>query len=51
MPAQVLASDGGYRRSPIEFPADGLFMGVAERYEVGEDGRTCPAAKLLPQLN
>jgi hypothetical protein len=34
--SQVLAGDGGYRREPVAFPADGLFMGVAERYEVRE---------------
>jgi len=30
----VIASDGGYRNSPIPFPTEGLLMGVAERYEV-----------------
>jgi FtsP/CotA-like multicopper oxidase with cupredoxin domain len=29
----VIAGDGGYRRTPAPFPAPGLFMGVAERYE------------------
>jgi len=29
----VIASDGGYRKSPIPFPANGLLHGVAERYE------------------
>jgi hypothetical protein len=31
---QVFAGDGGYRRTPIAFPASGLFMAVAERYEL-----------------
>ncbi|KAG2440741.1 hypothetical protein HXX76_003598 [Chlamydomonas incerta] len=31
---QVIAGDGGIRRTPVAFPAAGLFMGVAERYEV-----------------
>ncbi|KAG2484888.1 hypothetical protein HYH03_016369 [Edaphochlamys debaryana] len=30
----VIASDGGVRRTPVPFPKAGLFMGVAERYEV-----------------
>jgi FtsP/CotA-like multicopper oxidase with cupredoxin domain len=30
----VLASDGGYRRTPAPFPSNRLFIGVAERYEV-----------------
>jgi hypothetical protein len=42
--SQVFASDGGYRRSPIPFPADGLFFGVAERYEVGWPVHKCPKA-------
>jgi FtsP/CotA-like multicopper oxidase with cupredoxin domain len=31
---QIVASDGGYRSTPTEFPAGGLYMGVGERYEV-----------------
>ncbi len=30
----VIAGDGGYRRTPVQYPSNGLFMGVAERYEV-----------------
>jgi hypothetical protein len=33
-PVQAIASEGGYRRIPTPFPAKGLFIGVAERYEV-----------------
>ena len=35
----VIASDGGYRSSPVRFPAQGLLIGVAERYEVVCDFR------------
>lgn len=31
---QVIATDGGYRSSPVPFPRNGLLIGVAERYEV-----------------
>ncbi|EFJ51493.1 hypothetical protein VOLCADRAFT_87571 [Volvox carteri f. nagariensis] len=31
---QVIAGEGGLRRTPARFPAAGLFLGVAERYEV-----------------
>jgi FtsP/CotA-like multicopper oxidase with cupredoxin domain len=31
---KVIAADGGYRDTPAPFPAGGLLMGVAERYEV-----------------
>jgi hypothetical protein len=31
---QVIGSEGGYRRIPTPFLAKGLFIGVAERYEV-----------------
>ncbi|KAG2484028.1 hypothetical protein HYH03_017118 [Edaphochlamys debaryana] len=31
---KVIAGDGGIRRNPTAFPSAGLFMGVAERYEV-----------------
>ncbi|KAG2440724.1 hypothetical protein HXX76_003581 [Chlamydomonas incerta] len=31
---QVVGGEAGARRSPVTFPAAGLFMGVAERYEV-----------------
>ena len=34
---QMIAGDGGYRRTPVPFPRGGLFMGVAERYEVACD--------------
>ena len=30
----IIASDGGYRTTPIPFPSSGLLNGVAERYEV-----------------
>jgi FtsP/CotA-like multicopper oxidase with cupredoxin domain len=29
----VIASDGGYRSPPVPWPAEGLQIGVAERYE------------------
>ncbi len=32
--AQIIASDGGYRASTTPWPAGGLFVAVAERYEV-----------------
>ncbi|GLC39075.1 hypothetical protein PLESTB_000010300 [Pleodorina starrii] len=31
---RVIAGEGGLRRTPAPFPAAGLFMGVAERYQV-----------------
>jgi FtsP/CotA-like multicopper oxidase with cupredoxin domain len=31
---RVIAADGGFRRSHIAFPNEGLYMGVAERYEI-----------------
>eukprot|EP00198_Chlamydomonas_reinhardtii_P001276 XP_001690611.1 predicted protein [Chlamydomonas reinhardtii] len=31
---QVIGGEAGTRRSPVSYPAAGLFMGVAERYEV-----------------
>jgi len=31
---KIIATDGGYRETPIEFPQGGLLMGVAERFEV-----------------
>jgi FtsP/CotA-like multicopper oxidase with cupredoxin domain len=31
---KVIASDGGFRDSPVEFPKGGLLVGVAERYEI-----------------
>ncbi|KAG2437396.1 hypothetical protein HXX76_006048 [Chlamydomonas incerta] len=31
---QVIGGEAGLRRTPVPFPAAGLFMGVAERYEV-----------------
>jgi FtsP/CotA-like multicopper oxidase with cupredoxin domain len=30
----VIATDGGYRTTPVTFPEAGLLIGVAERYEV-----------------
>jgi FtsP/CotA-like multicopper oxidase with cupredoxin domain len=30
----IIATDGGYRVTPVRFPEMGLQMGVAERYEV-----------------
>lgn len=42
---RVIAADGGYRKSHVAFPAEGLLIGVAERYEIvcnfsGYGGRT-----------
>jgi FtsP/CotA-like multicopper oxidase with cupredoxin domain len=31
---RVFASDGGFSRSHIAFPVEGLYIGVAERYEI-----------------
>jgi FtsP/CotA-like multicopper oxidase with cupredoxin domain len=31
---RVIASDGGYRKTHIAFPLEGLLIGVAERYEI-----------------
>ena len=31
---KVIAADGGYRNTPVAFPANGLLIGVAERYEI-----------------
>ena len=31
---RVIATDGGFRRSHIAFPVEGLYIGVAERYEI-----------------
>jgi FtsP/CotA-like multicopper oxidase with cupredoxin domain len=31
---KVIGADGGYRDTPAQFPAGGLLLGVAERYEV-----------------
>jgi FtsP/CotA-like multicopper oxidase with cupredoxin domain len=31
---KVIATDGGYRKSPVSFPVEGLLIGVAERYEL-----------------
>lgn len=31
---RVIAADGGYRQLPVQFPKDGLLIGVGERYEV-----------------
>ncbi|KAG2440722.1 hypothetical protein HXX76_003579 [Chlamydomonas incerta] len=31
---KVIGGEGGLRRTPVTFPAAGLFIGVAERYEV-----------------
>lgn len=31
---QIVGGDGGLRRSPVPFPAGGLYMAVAERYDV-----------------
>jgi len=42
---RIIATDGGFRRTHIAFPAEGLMIGVAERYEIvcnfsGYSGRT-----------
>jgi hypothetical protein len=39
VPLQAIGSEGGYRRIPTPIPAKGLFMGVAERYEVCDQER------------
>ena len=31
---KVIATDGGYKHAPTQFPTTGLLIGVAERYEV-----------------
>jgi bilirubin oxidase len=31
---RVIAADGGFRKTHIAFPVEGLYMGVAERYEI-----------------
>lgn len=31
---RVIATDGGFRRTHIAFPIEGLYIGVAERYEI-----------------
>ena len=31
---KIIAADGGYRETPVNFPIGGLLMGVAERYEI-----------------
>ena len=31
---KIIASDGGYRNTPVDFPIEGLLLGVAERYDV-----------------
>ena len=31
---KIIAKDGGFRSTPANFPADGLYLGVGERYEV-----------------
>lgn len=31
---RVIATDGGYRDYPTQFPEEGLLLGVAERYEI-----------------
>lgn len=31
---KIIAADGGYRNEPVDFPQEGLLMGVAERFEV-----------------
>lgn len=31
---RIIAADGGFRRTHIPFPAEGLMIGVAERYEI-----------------
>ena len=42
---RIIATDGGFRRTHIAFPVEGLLIGVAERYEIvcnfaGYAGRT-----------
>jgi FtsP/CotA-like multicopper oxidase with cupredoxin domain len=31
---KIIATDGGFRNTPVNFPVGGLLIGVAERYEV-----------------
>lgn len=31
---QIIATDGGYRNTPVNFPKEGLLLGAAERYEI-----------------
>ena len=31
---KIIATDGGFRDEPADFPTDGLLIGIAERYEV-----------------
>ncbi|KAL3786910.1 hypothetical protein ACHAW5_011289 [Stephanodiscus triporus] len=37
---KVIAGDGGYRTAPVDVPADGIIVNVAERYEVVCDFRS-----------
>ncbi|KAL3771309.1 hypothetical protein ACHAW5_001663 [Stephanodiscus triporus] len=37
---KVIAGDGGYRKTPVNVPADGIILNVAERYEVVCDFRS-----------
>jgi FtsP/CotA-like multicopper oxidase with cupredoxin domain len=31
---KIIATDGGYRNDPVDYPVEGLLIGVAERYEI-----------------
>lgn len=41
---KIIATDGGYRNEPVNFPKEGLLIGVAERYEL-----VCDFSKLKSQ--
>ena len=40
---QVVGGDGGIRRTPAPYPAAGLWIGVAERYDVSSQHQPCIA--------
>ena len=41
---KIIATDGGFRDTPVQYPLEGLLMGVAERYEF-----VCDFTKLKSQ--
>ena len=41
---KIIATDGGYRNDPVDYPVEGLLIGVAERYEF-----VCDFSKLNSQ--
>ena len=44
---QIIASEGGLRTAPVAFPAKGLLIGIAERYEVVCDFSTLKGQTLF----